>query len=218
MGRWKEHILDLLFPRKCPFCGKVLEEEGICGECQETLPWLEGRKAESRPEFVERAASALRYQDRVKKCVRRMKFQRDLSLARTLGTLSAQCAKDHFEVKFDLVSYPPLSRKSLRKRGFDQAQLLAEEVGRQLEIPVARLFEKSNQTGQQSLLHTPSQRRANVLGAYTLRDDAEVNGKTILLVDDVITSGATVSECARVLLTASAAEVYAVSPVKGGKD
>lgn len=218
MGRWKERILDLLFPRKCCFCGKVLEEEGICEACQETLPWLEGSRAEGYPEFVERAASALRYQGKVKDCVLRLKFQRDLSLARTLGALCAQCAKDHFDAKFDLVSYPPLSRKSLRKRGFDQAKLLAEEVGRQLEIPVVRLFEKSDHTGQQSLLRTPSQRRANVLGAYTLREDAEVNGKTILLVDDVITSGATVSECARVLLTASAAEVYAVSPVKGGKD
>lgn len=216
MKGWSERLLELLFPTKCAFCGKVVEGERLCPECQVSLPWLEGRAAESQPEFVERAASALRYQGAVKDCVRRMKFERNLSLTKTLGWLTAQCAQDHFQVQFDLVTYPPLSKKSLRKRGFDQARLLAEEVGRRLEVPVAGVFDKDDRTGQQSLLKTPSSRRANVLGAYALKDGAEVAGKVILLVDDVITSGATMGECARVLLMADAAEIYAVSPVKGG--
>lgn len=217
MKRWLEGLLDLLFPRKCPFCGKIVEGDGVCDTCQKELPWLTEREAECYPEFVSKAASALRYQGLVKECIRRFKFERHPSYAKVLGRLTAQCAQDHFPVQFDLISYPPLSPKSLKKRGFDQAKLLAEEVGRQLGVPVEGLFDKSNQTGQQSLLKTPSSRRANVIAAFTLKDTAEIEGKTILLVDDVITSGATVSECTRVLLIAGAARVYAVSPAKGGK-
>lgn len=217
MGTWTEKLLDLLFPRKCPFCGTIVEDEGLCSVCQKELPWLLERESESHPEFVTLAASALRYQGQVKSCIRRFKFERNLSYAKVLGDLTAQCAQDHFPLSFALISYPPLSKKGLKKRGFDQAKLLAQEVGRHLSVPVMGLFEKSNQTGQQSLLKTPSQRRANVIGAYTLKEEAEVRGKTILLVDDVITSGATVSECARVLLTAGADRVYAVSPARGHK-
>lgn len=217
MKRWLEGLLDFLFPRKCPFCGRVVETDGVCETCQKELPWLTEREAECYPEFVSMAASALRYQGKVKECVRRFKFQRQCGYAKVLGTLTAQCARDHFKVDFDLVTYPPLSPKGLKKRGYDQARLLAEEVGRELDLPVAGLFDKSNLAGQQSRLKTPSSRRANVLAVFTLKPGVELEGKTILLVDDVITSGATASECTRVLLLAGARRVYAVSPAKGGK-
>lgn len=216
MGTWKERLLDLLFPRKCPFCGAITERDEPCARCQKELPWLMEREAECFPEFVEKAASALRYQGEVKACIHRLKFHRDLSLAKPLGHLAAQCAQDHFRARFDFVTYPPLSAKSLKQRGFDQAKLLAEAVGAELKLSVENAFNKSNLTQQQSLMKTPSQRRANVAGAYFVRREVDVKGKTILLVDDVITTGATVSECAVMLLAAGAEAVYAVSPVRGG--
>ena len=96
-------------------------------------------------------------------------------------------------------------------------RLLAQEVGRALNVPVEPLLEKTRETAQQSLLETPAQRKANTLGAYRLREDARVEGKKILLVDDVVTSGATLSACAAELKRKGAAEVWCVTLAQAGK-
>ncbi len=216
----KLRFLDLLFPPRCPFCRKALEAEAICPDCQEGLPWLTGPSAQRKLEHVTLCASALRYQGLVKACIRRYKFRRRQGYARILGPLTAQCAHDHLPQDFDLISWPSLSPKSLRNRGFDQAQLLAAAVARDRGMEATALFKKRNSTGQQSLLKGYAQRKANVLGAYSLLDPKAVAGKRVLLVDDVVTTGATLSECARVLLTAGAKEVFAVtlaSAKQGGR-
>ncbi len=207
----KLHFLDLLFPPRCPFCRKALEAEAICPDCQEGLPWLTGTSARRKPEHIDLCASALRYEGLVKACIRRYKFRRRQGYARILGPLTAQCAHDHLPQSFDLISWPPLSPKGLRRRGFDQARLLAAAVARDRGMEETPLFKKRNSTGQQSRIRGYAQRKANVLGAYSLPDPKAVAGKRILLVDDVVTTGATLAECARVLLTAGAKEVFAVT-------
>ncbi len=213
----KLRFLDLLFPPRCPFCRKALEEEAICPDCQEGLPWLAGTSAQRRLEHVELCASALRYDGLVKACVRRYKFRRRQGYARILGPLTAQCAHDHLPQDFDLISWPPLSPKGLRRRGFDQARLLAAAVARDRGMEETPLFKKRNSTGQQSRIRGYAQRKANVLGAYFLPDPKAVAGKRVLLVDDVVTTGATLEECARVLLTAGAKEVFAVTLASAGR-
>ncbi len=205
-------LVDLLFPPRCPFCRGGVEEDGmICRECQVSLPWREGARAERRVDLLEGCASALGYQGLARSCIRRFKFSRKRGYARALGPLVAQCAHDHFSMDFDLISWPPLSPKGLRARGFDQAQLLARAVAEDRGMSETPLFRKKNATGRQSRLHDPAARRANVLGAYSLPEPEMARGKRILLVDDVVTSGATLSECARVLLTAGAEGVWAVT-------
>jgi ComF family protein len=130
----------------------------------------------------------------------------------------SQCVDDHLIGGFDLVAWPPLSRWRLYRRGYDQARLLAEGLARVRNIPCQPLLKKIRHTSPQSLLKTESERRANVLGAYELCADMQVAGKRILLVDDVMTTGATLSECARVLLTAGAAEVVCVTLAMAGED
>ncbi len=204
-------LRDLFFPPRCPFCGRVLDAEAICPDCQEGLPWLVGRSAQRRPEHIELCVSPLRYEGLVRPCVHRYKFRRRRGYARVLGPLCAQCVHDHMgQRSFDLVSWPPLSPKGLKRRGFDQARLLARAVAESLGTEETPLFQK-RETAQQSSLRAPAARRANVLAAFTLLDPELVRGKTILLVDDVVTTGSTLSECARVLLTAGAEEVWAVT-------
>ncbi len=207
----KLRILDFLYPPRCPFCRKALEAEAICPDCQEGLPWLTGPAARRKLENVTLCASALRYEGLAKACVRRYKFRRRQGYARILGPLTAQCAHDHLPQDFDLISWPPLSPRSLRRRGFDQSQLLAQAVAQDRGMEATALFKKRNSTRQQSLLKGYAQRKANVLGAYSLPDPGAVVGKRVLLVDDVVTTGATLAECARVLLTAGAEEVFAVT-------
>lgn len=211
----RQRLLDWLFPRKCPFCGRVSGSDLPCEDCQTTLPWLTGAAAVSHVEFTEVTVSALAYRGKVRNAVRGMKFGKKLSRAKPLGVLIAQCVADHLSGPFDFVSYPPLSAKHLRQRGFDQGELLAQEVAASMGKQVSSLFVKENRPAQ-SLLVDTAERKANILGAYRLRDAAAVVGKDVLLVDDVVTSGATLSECAHVLLAAGARRVCAVTLARGG--
>ena len=205
-------LLDLLFPPRCPFCrGGVARDGDICPECQEGLPWRAETKAERSVDLLDGCASALSYEGLVRKCVHRYKFSRKMGYAKVLGPLAAQCAHDHFPQAFDLISWPPLSPKGLRRRGYDQARLLAQAVAADQGMTETALCEKKNTVGQQSRIQEPAARRATVLGAYRLLEPEAVRGKRILLVDDVVTSGATLSECARLLLVARADGVWAVT-------
>lgn len=204
-------LLDLLFPLRCPFCRAFVEREGLCPECQRSLPWLEGQRAQRKLDHLELCASALAYRGNVRACVLRYKFRRRNGYARVLGLLVAQCAQDHLPQSFDLISWPPLSAKRLRHRGFDQARLLARAVAQARGVQETALFKKRRDNRRQSSLQDPAARRANVLGVYELLFDKDVRGKTVLLVDDVVTTGSTLCECARVLLTAGAKGVWAVT-------
>ena len=123
----------------------------------------------------------------------------------------AQCAQDRLKETPDLLTWAPLSRKRLRERGYDQAELLARTAGRALDLPAAALLQKRRHTQPQSGLEEESDRRANALGAYELLPGGKLEGKRVLLVDDVVTSGATLSECGRVLLQRGAAAVYCLT-------
>ena len=206
-------MLDLLFPRKCPFCRRLLEREEtiLCSCCQRDLPWTQGLTGERTGEFFERCVSPLWYQDTVRVSHHRYKFNGVRSYTAPYATLMAQCAADRLEGGFDMLTWVPLSAKRRRKRGYDQSELLARELGRQLGLPVERLLDKVRDTSAQSGLKGESTRRANVLDAYRLHPGAQAAGKRILLVDDVVTTGATLSECARVLRTAGAAGVECVT-------
>lgn len=208
-------LLDWFFPRRCPFCGRVNLSDLPCEHCQKTLPWLIGPQAVSHVEFLHATVSALGYQGAVRDAILAMKFGKKVSRAKPLGVLAAQCVRDHLDGPFDLVSWPSLSGKRLRERGFDQAQKLAAEVARSLGTKPTRLFDKEHRPAQSGVAD-PEERRANILGAYRLIRPGAVAGKSVLLVDDVVTTGATLSECARVLLTAGAKRVCAVTVAKAG--
>ena len=129
----------------------------------------------------------------------------------------AQCVKDHFTQPFDVITWAPLSKKRLKQRGYDQAELLARAIGESLGLEAVPLLVKARDIPAQSGIQEEAARRANVLGAYALLPGAQAKGKRILLADDVVTSGSTLSECARTLLSSGAAEVCAVTLAQAGK-
>lgn len=204
-------ILDLLFPPRCPFCRCLLAGAGpVCPSCQRGLSWTQGMEGEVQGEHFRLCVAPVWYRDRARDAFHRYKFSGLRSYAPAFGQLMAQCVSDRLDGPFDLVTWAPLSRQRLRRRGYDQAQLLAKAVGRALALPLIPTLDKCRHTPAQSGLEEEAHRRANALGAYRLRPDAQVAGKRILLVDDVITSGSTLSECARILRTAGAQEVWCV--------
>lgn len=211
-------LLDFLFPRKCPFCGKIQEEEQPCPHCLKELPWLVGQEGEERLDFVKRSACALRYQGTVAEAIRRVKFGRRAAALKSMGSLTGQCARDHFgKVHFDFVTWVPLSPRELRHRGFDQAEMLARQVAAIMDVPLASLLAKKNGVPTQSSMKSDAARRANVMGVFRLAEKRpELAGSRVLLVDDVITSGSTASECARLLRAGGVREVYVVGLARAG--
>jgi len=203
-------LLDLLFPPRCVFCRRLLRrgEEGICSRCQQELPWALGAEAEQTGEFFSLCASPLWYQDQVRASFHRYKFKGVRGYSRTYGRLVAQCVLDHLAGRYDLITWVPLSRARLRQRGYDQAMLLASAAALELDDVAAETLRKVRDTEAQSGLgKNDASRRANVLSAYQVTDPALVEGRRVLLIDDVVTTGSTLSECARVLRTAGAADV-----------
>ena len=202
-------LLDLLFPPKCVFCGKVLDsgEDGLCARCQRDLPWLADGEAELTGEFFSLCAAPLRYQDKVRDSIRRYKFNGRRGYHKLYGKLVAQCVHDHLAGRYDLITWVPLSRQRKKERGYDQAFLLASAAALELGEVAVETLRKERHTTAQSGLTEAAQRRANVLGAYTPVDPELVAGKRVLLIDDVVTTGSTLSECARTLRTMGAADV-----------
>lgn len=211
-----DFLLDLLFPPKCPFCGAFLEKgEQLCPTCQKELPRLTGNAGEGKVEFAKVCVSALRYEGTVRKAIHRYKFSGVRAYSKTFGVLAAQAVTEH-GLTADLVSWPSVSKKRLRERGYDQGELLAREVGKVLGVPVVRTVDKFHRPAQ-SGIEGEAERRANLLGAYTAVRSEDLKGKTVLLVDDVVTSGATLSECAKTLLLAGAGEVFCATLARAGR-
>ena len=202
-------VLDLLFPPKCVFCGKVLDsgEDGLCRRCQKELPWLTGGEAELTGEFFSLCAAPLRYQDQVRDSIRRYKFKGRRGYHKVYGKLVAQCVHDHLAGRYDLITWVPLSSQRKKERGYDQAFLLASAAALELGEVAVETLRKERNTDPQSGITEAARRRANVLGAYTPVDPELVAGKRVLLIDDVVTTGSTLSECARTLRTMGAADV-----------
>lgn len=206
-------LLDLLYPPKCTFCGALLEQPQalMCPDCQRELPWMEGQRAERKVEFASLCVSPLWYKDQVRESIRRYKFSGCHWYSKTYGVLTAQCVRDHLEGKYDLISWVPVSKKRKRERGYDQAYLLARETAGNLNREVTPLLKKIQNNPAQSGIEEAAARRANVMNVYRMLEDAPVQGKRILLMDDVVTTGETLSEAARMLRQAGAQDVVCVT-------
>ena len=201
-------LLDILFPPKCVLCRKVLEygEKNVCSQCQEHGPVCPTMK--QKLPFIEGWCAIWYYQDDARKSVLRYKFGNRRSYAGDYADLLAQKLQTEFPEGFDLLTWVPISRMRKLRRGFDQVENLAKALAKRMEITPVAALKKIRHNRPQSGIKEPSHRRANVLGVYKVMQPEALWGKRVLLLDDVITTGATAGECARMLLTAGAREVY----------
>ena len=200
----KETLLDLLFPPRCALCGEH-GVHGVCAACEKALPWCETPYHERAG--IGKCLAPLRYEGAVRESLLRFKFRGGRGSAEGYGKILSQCVAEHFGGEFDLVTYVPVSEQRKRERGYDQALLLAREMCRAWDVSPATLLRKTRHTSAQSTLKTPEERRANVLGVYEAVDTEQIAGARILLIDDILTTGATLRECVRVLREAGAGSV-----------
>lgn len=198
----------LLFPPRCVLCHKFLQEEeqDLCRHCRENAPNYE--KTNFPFSFLAGWTAVWYYKDTVRESLLRYKFAGRRSYAPAYGRALAMKLQTAGLTDFDVLTWVPVSSLRRLRRGYDQVALLVDAVGKELGITPCKTLRKFRNTPPQSGIKNIYRRRANVLGAYKPVSPENIRGKRILLLDDIITTGATASECARVLLTAGAKEVY----------
>ena len=201
-------LLRLLFPPKCVLCQKLLErgQDDLCPVCRQNT--REFSYAKKNISFIAGWTALWYYEGNVRDSLMRFKFSGRRSYAASYGKLLAMRLLKDEMADFDILTWVPISAKRLQKRGYDQVQLLADAVGQELGTAPVATLSKVRHNAPQSSLSNADARRANVLGAYRVNDPALIQGKRILLLDDIVTTGATVSECTRTLMTAGAKEVF----------
>lgn len=239
-----QECFDWLLPPACQLCGKTLPElcePHLCGACLGgflplnsprcpfcLLPHATAGGADYPCEGCLRAPLPITgmvalglYQEGLREAVHRFKFRNAIGLQRPLGQLLAASVAGRWEDDLPEIVVPvPLHRTRLRQRGYNQALLLAQEIGRRLDLKMERgLLQRSVATTSQQELPL-IERQRNVKGAFTVL--RPLNGERFLLVDDVLTTGATVRHCAESLLAAGASAVdvavLARAPRPGGDD
>ncbi|MGM9537408.1 MAG: ComF family protein [Candidatus Onthomonas sp.] len=215
-------LLELLYPPRCAFCTQVLEpgspSSGICPDCASTLPRTGPSTVAQDGDCFSKCLSPLFYQSAAAQSIRRYKFSGKACYHHAYGPLLRSCLSHNLSQPPDLITWAPLNRWRKYRRGYDQALLLAREAGALWAQDPVPLLEKIRNTRPQSSL-SAAKRRQNVRGVYRLiRGCPSLEGKRILLVDDVITTGSTLSACAAVLTAAGAEEVICLTLARAGVD
>jgi len=208
MGLWKK-FLNILYPPKCVFCGSLLEKSGAfaCKLCKDRLPYTSGAEIKKTGEFFDFCLAPLYYRDQVRESILAFKFGNRSGRAETYSLLIADCIRENLGGDYDIISWVPISKKRLRRRGYDQSKLLAEAVAEKLGKTAVCTLNKHTDIPAQSSLKDAARRRANVNDVYEAVGAEDFIGKRILIVDDIITTGATMAECSRTLLMAGAGSV-----------
>lgn len=207
-------LTELFFPPRCPYCGAVIKtEEMACEDCFSSFP----EEPFVRRLYGETCIAPFRYDGIFRRAVIRFKFYGKRQYAQRLArAVFGALKKEYPNAVFDVVTCVPLSEKRRRERGYNQSELLAKELSKLLSIPYLPLLQKEKDNLAQHSL-PKEKRRENVRGVYAFcGGKQDVSGRTILLVDDIVTTGNTLHECSRILKKAGAKEVTcaAVSSVE----
>lgn len=204
----RERLIGLVFPSSCYCCGEIVDNgQFLCEDCEESLTYYRvprvKKVSRNSRSFVIR--SCYYYQEAAREAVLRLKFEKQIRPAKYMGEAIADRVKAAHTVLPDCLTYVPMLRSKELRVGFNPPQLIAESAGKWLNLPVRRLLKKTDYTLAQHTL-SANRRKTNVVGAFSACGD--LAGKRILLVDDVVTTGSTLCECARELLDAGAAAVW----------
>jgi competence protein ComFC len=231
-----QSAVSLLYPPLCSICGRsVRAGEYLCDQCEIkavriVAPFCEKcsepfegaitgvftcANCAHRRIYFDAAVAAYRGRGTVREIIHEFKYGRQIHL-RHLVARWLRAALDDERLcgrQFDLIIPVPLHPTRQRERGFNQASLLAELLSAQISIPCKPLLERTRYTTTQTALDR-SERMENLHNAFRLRKNADVRGLRVLLIDDVLTTGSTLNECARVLKRAGAFSVHAATAAR----
>ena len=221
-----EYVMCLFYPNRCKFCGEITETfDDVCENCEKSLPWIDGEICNfcgalktdcvcksAHGNFYDGVIAPMYYVDTVKECIHNYKFfDARLNYKCLADLMSDTCKKRYQGVNFDYVTYIPMRKKNTRKRGYNQSQLLAKRVAENLGVTfcddlLLKLYDTKVQRSCTKL-----ERKGNLIGVFDVNEKYDVAGKTVLIVDDVKTSGATLSECGKMLYLHDTSYVYCLT-------
>lgn len=207
-----DFIADLLFPSFCAHCGR--EGPRLCEGCFEGLEFLSTSLPKaSTPEALASITSALAYTKQAHNLLHQLKYPGSPELA----IFCAELLHEHTSTKSaELISWVPCHAARRRERGFNQAEIIAKHFARLRKTPARALLEKTKATGRQSRVTDPTERKENVAGSIRpLFATALHPPRSVLLIDDVCTTGATLGVCAAALKAVGVEEVYALTVAHG---
>jgi ComF family protein len=235
-------IADLIFPPRCLTCDDLLERHGplpfcpscldrihfirspLCPRCGIPFPAKEGEDhlcgeclTSEKPYAVARAVG--QYEETLLTAIHRFKYRGMTGIGEILGRIMADFAAGIWDMKFfERIVPVPLHRKRLRERGFNQAVILARELSKRFDIPLDFMSLRREVFTPPQVGLGREERSANVHGAFSARHPERITGRSILLVDDVYTTGSTLAECARVLIRANAEAVTVLTLARAVQD
>lgn len=226
-------VLDFIYPQRCPVCQTALssgrelmcqncmfkfrEKKRLlgpyCPSCKRQLPSLsDGCECEESDPTLEAVFSLGVYDEEMEALIENFKYRRKRRLGAFLSELLSESLLDSVKLpRADFIVAVPLHKRKLRERGFNQSKIIASQLSEKLGIPVLpdSVIRKRNTRTQTGL--SREERRKNVKDAFKLTGKVDLEGRRLLLVDDVLTTGATMSECARTLKNAGAKKIWGVT-------
>jgi ComF family protein len=207
-------LYNILMPRRCAVCQGVLEpnEQFLCTACSIQLPRFPLQSIEDNEPLrmvwnfapIQYGATLLyyRHQSNYHHIITKIKYNGKTELGIMIGQWAAiEIAHFGMREKIDVITPVPSDRKREKKRGYNQAELIADGMGKVMLRPVENLLVKTG-TGKSQTKLNQAARRENACGIYKANIPTKYKGKSILLVDDVLTTGATLGNCAQALLAA----------------
>lgn len=208
-----ERVLGWLYPNRCICCRQVIETAGLCPACEGKVNFLTDTiflKAEEERHWLSQVEGVCAYDDLSRQAVVTLKFAGRSGVARGMASLMVERYRNAMELKDWLVVPVPLHPKRQKERGFNQSQLLAENICKETGLIMEeKALRRIRNTKPQSSLAHGYERTTNLKDAFQA-DQKLVEGRHILLIDDVATTGHTLAECAKALRGAGAVEVSAL--------
>lgn len=198
---------------ECVVCGKkVFEDLYLCSSCRDKIKNCEESKKIKICNKETRIYSALYYSSAVKKIVLGLKYKSDFRCGDVLADYMIKVVQDK-KIHFDVITYVPLNRDNQKKRGYNQSKYLAKRIGDRFDKKVIETIKKSKETKDQIGLNG-KERWKNLEGSFSFINGKNIENKKILLVDDVITTGATAYYCVFELLKNNSNEIIVLTAAK----
>lgn len=199
-----ENILNLIYPQVCGICGK-LNSKSLCNKCKTKLQkeyqfQIDNYEEDISKNFIEHSYF-FRYENLIRSQIIAIKFQEKPYIYKTIAYFLKNMEKSFENLKkYDIIIIVPISKQRKKDRGYNQSELIAKEISKIINIPVAKniLYKIKNTIPQSSL--NKKQREENAKGVYKVHNITKLYNKKILIIDDIYTTGNTVNECANMLL------------------
>ncbi len=230
MNKFFDTALSFAFPVRCKYCGKVIKlNEEICPDCEKSLERVvdkvclkcgcekERCNCKKKRIFYKAVVAPHYYDSSARYAVWNLKFNGFREFSKTLAEDMFLTYKERYsDLHFDFCTFVPMDKKSLKECDYNHAEAIASSFSAIAGLECVSVLEKIFETRSQHKL-SETERSGNLLGAFSVIDNSVVDGKRILLCDDVKTTGATLNECAKTLLIAGASEVYCITALVTGK-